>query len=286
MPDGDRPYSDRQRSLFRRLPAAQRLVRAGIYLTLEATVLGTIVNRRLAKGLELIARRHLRNQVPDPELRARLTPTYTIGCKRITMSNTYYPALSRPNAELVTDPIREVRPRSIVTGDGVERELDTIILGTGFKVHDNPAFARVRGRGGSTLREAWQGSPRAYLGSTIPGFPNLFLVVGPNSAGGFNSIVFTSEAHINYAIQGIRAMDRHRLRAVEVRPDAYEAFNREAEERLRDSVWNAGGCASWYLDSNGRNGVWWPGFMWRLWQRTRRFDLASYTAEAGPSLAR
>jgi cation diffusion facilitator CzcD-associated flavoprotein CzcO len=286
MPDGDRPYSDRQRSLFRRLPAAQRLVRAGIYLTLEATVLGTIVNKRLAKGLELIARRHLRNQVPDPELRARLTPTYTIGCKRITMSNTYYPALSRPNAELVTDPIREVRPRSIVTGDGAERELDTIILGTGFKVHDNPAFARVRGRGGSTLREAWQGSPRAYLGSTIPGFPNLFLVVGPNSAGGFNSIVFTSEAHINYAIQGIRAMDRHRLRAVEVRPDAYEAFNQEAEERLRDSVWNAGGCASWYLDSNGRNGVWWPGFMWRLWQRTRRFDLASYTAEAAPSLAR
>jgi len=280
MPDADRATSDRQRRLFRRLPATQRLVRAGIYLTLEATVLGTIVNRRLAKGLELIARRHLERQVPDPDLRAKLTPAYTIGCKRITMSDTYYPALTQPNAELVTEPIREVRGRSIVTVDGAERELDTIILGTGFKVHDNPAFARVRGRGGLTLDEAWQGSPRAYLGSTIPGFPNLFLMVGPNSAGGFNSIVFTSEAHINYAIEAIRAMHRHRLRAVEVRPEVYDAFNREAEARLRDSVWNAGGCSSWYLDSNGRNGVWWPGFMWRLWQRTRRFDLASYAAEA------
>src|SRR5439155_14643547 len=210
------------RRLFRRLPATQRLVRAGIYLTLEATVLGTIVNRRLAKGLELIARRHLERQVPDPDLRAKLTPAYTIGCKRITMSDTYYPALTQPNAELVTEPIREVRGRSIVTGDGAERELDTIILGTGFKVHDNPAFARVRGRGGLTLDEAWQGSPRAYLGSTIPGFPNLFLMVGPNSAGGFNSIVFTSEAHINYAIESIRAMHRHRLRAVEVRPEVYD----------------------------------------------------------------
>ena len=212
----------------------------------------------------------------DPELRAKLTPNYTLGCKRITMSDSYYPALTQPNAEVVTDAIREIRPRSIVTADGSEREVDTIILGTGFKVHDNPAFSRVRGRGGQTLGDAWQGSPRAYLGSTIAGFPNLFLLVGPNSAGGYNSIIFTTEAHVNYAIACLREMDKRGLDAVEVRPEVFEAFNRETDERLRESVWNEGGCASWYIDSNGRNGVWWPGFTWRLWQRTRRFDPRDY----------
>ena len=279
LPDMDRPVTPAQRRMFRRFPVTQRAVRAAIYVMQEATVLGTIVNRRLAGVLEASGRRHLRDQVPDLELRAKLTPGYTIGCKRITLSNTYYPALCQPNAELVTDPISEVRPRSIVTADGTERELDTLIFGTGFKVHDNPAFARVRGRDGRTLGEAWRGSPRAYLGTTIAGFPNLFLLVGPNSAGGFNSIVFTTEAHVNYAIEAIRAMDRHRVRSVEVRPEVYDAFAREADRRLRDSVWNAGGCASWYLDRNGRNGVWWPGFTWRLWQRTRRFRLGEYRVQ-------
>jgi cation diffusion facilitator CzcD-associated flavoprotein CzcO len=276
LPDPDRPVRDFERRLYRAVPASQRALRAGIYLTMEATVFGTIVNRRLLAAVEGIGRRHLQRQVKDTALRAKLTPNYTIGCKRITLSDTYYPALARPTSEVVTDPIREVRGRSIVTGDGAERELDTIILGTGFKVHDNPAFSRVRGRDGRTLGDAWQGSPRAYLGTTVAGFPNLFLLVGPNSAGGFNSIVFTSEAHINYAIEGIRFMDRHGLGAVDVRPEVYDSFNRRTEQRLRDSVWNEGGCASWYLDANGRNGVWWPGFMWRLWQRTRRFDPGEY----------
>jgi cation diffusion facilitator CzcD-associated flavoprotein CzcO len=276
MPDPDRRVSDFERRLFRRLPAVQRLLRAGLYFGHETTVLGTIVDRRLSKGFESVARRHLRRQVRDPELRAKLTPNYTLGCKRITLSDRYYPALTRPNSELVTDPISEVRPRSIVTADGREREVDTIILGTGFKALDSPAFSRVRGREGRSLGEVWQGSPRAYLGTSINGFPNLFLLVGPNSAGGYNSIVFTTEAHVNYVVSCLREMDRRGLRSVEVRPDVYDGFNREAERRLQPSVWNAGGCASWYLDSNGRNGVWWPGFTWRLWQRTRRFDLRDY----------
>jgi cation diffusion facilitator CzcD-associated flavoprotein CzcO len=276
MPDPDRPLTNFEHRLFQRVPAAQRAVRGLVYVVMEGTVLMTMVDKRLAKGLESIARRHLRSQVRDPELRRKLTPRYTIGCKRITMSDSYYPALAQPNAEVVTDGIREIRARSIVTSDGTEREVDTIVLGTGFHVHDAPGFDRVRGRDGLTLAEAWKGSPRAYLGTTIAGFPNLFLLVGPNSAGGFNSIIFTSEAHINYALNAIKAMDRHRLGAVEVRSDVYDAFAREAEEKLRHSVWNEGGCQSWYLDPNGRNGVWWPGFMGSLWRRTRRFDLSEY----------
>ena len=245
LPDPDRPVSGLERRLFRRLPATQRALRGAIYLLQEATVLGTIVDRRLSRGLEVIARRHLERQVADPELRAKLTPSYLLGCKRITLSDAYYPAITQPNVELITDRISEVRRRSIVTADGSERELDTIIFGTGFRVLDHPAYSLVRGRDGRTLGEAWEGSPRAYLGTTVAGFPNLFLLVGPNSAGGYNSIVFTTEAHVNYVIACLREMDRRRLQAVEVRPDVYEEFSRDTEERLGRSVWNAGGCASW-----------------------------------------
>jgi cation diffusion facilitator CzcD-associated flavoprotein CzcO len=280
MPDPDRRVTDFERRLYRRLPAVQRALRAGLYLAHETTVLGTIVDTRLSKGMETIARRHLKQQVRDPELQSKLTPSYTLGCKRITLSDTYYPALTAANAEVITDRIREIRPRSIITADGEERDIDTIIFGTGFKALDNPGHARVRGRDDVSLQDAWRGSPRAYLGTTINGFPNLFLLVGPNSAGGYNSIIFTTEAHVNYVIQCLREMEDRRLKTVEVRSEVYESFNRETDRRLRESVWNAGGCASWYLDSNGRNGIWWPGFTWRLWQRTRRFNPRDYQLTA------
>jgi cation diffusion facilitator CzcD-associated flavoprotein CzcO len=278
LPDPDRELGERERSLYRNLPAAQRAMRGLTYLSLEATVVGTIVDRRLIKMGERIGRHHIERQVADPELRAKLTPRYTLGCKRITLSNRYYPALTQPNAEVITDAITEIRPNSIITADGTEHEVDTIILGTGFKVFDNPGMAMIHGRDGRSLLEHWEGSPRAYLGTAVPGFPNLFFIVGPNSAGGFNSIIFTSEAHINYAAGALREMERQGVDTIEVKPEVYEAFNRDTDRRLARSVWNEGGCASWYLDDNGRNGVWWPTFMARLWQRTRRFDAGNYLA--------
>jgi cation diffusion facilitator CzcD-associated flavoprotein CzcO len=283
MPNADRPMTEFERNLFRRFPAAQRGLRALIYLLQEGTVMGTVFHRRLLELLQRIAERHLERQVPDPELRAKLTPAYTLGCKRITQSDTYFPALTQRNAEVVTEPITRVTKTGIRTADGKLRKLDTIILATGFQVLNNPGFAAVRGRDGRSLLETWDGSPRAYLGTTVPNFPNLFFLVGPNSAGGFNSIVFTSESHINYVVECLRRMDRAGVSSVELRPEVYEAFNRETERRLGESVWNAGGCASWYLDENGRNCVWWPGFMSGLWQRTRRFDASSYRAELTPA---
>jgi cation diffusion facilitator CzcD-associated flavoprotein CzcO len=278
LPDPDRKLGERERSLYRNFPAAQRAMRALTYLSMEATVLGTIVDPRLIKMGESIGRRHIARQVSDPELRAKLTPSYTLGCKRITLSNTYYRALTQPNAEVVTDTITEVRRNAIVTADGVEHEVDTIILGTGFKVFDNPGMAMIHGRDGRSLLDHWEGSPRAYLGTAVPEFPTLFFIVGPNSAGGFTSIIFTSEAHINYVARCLREMDRQGVDTVEVKREVYDAFNHDTERRLAASVWNEGGCASWYLDSNGRNGVWWPTFMARLWQRTRRFDAGNYLA--------
>jgi cation diffusion facilitator CzcD-associated flavoprotein CzcO len=260
------------------VPGLQRALRSGIYWGGELGILGLAYDQRLVKPVEALARRHLKTQVKDPELRAKLTPSYRLGCKRILGSHDYYPALTRPNAEVITEPIERVTKDAIITKDGVARELDTIIFGTGFHVTDNPMSARVRGRDGTTLAEAWDGSPRAYLGMTVPGFPNGFLIVGPNTGLGNNSIVFMIEAQVRYVIGALKAMTEHNLSTIEVRPEAHEAFQEEVQARMPGSVWTDGGCRSWYLDRHGRNSTLWPDFTWRYALRTRRFDLDNYRA--------
>lgn len=280
LPHTDRPFTRTERRLFRALPWLRRLLRAGIYGAREALVVGFAVDRRFMRPLERMARAHLRRQVPDPELRRALRPSYRIGCKRILVSNDYYPALMRPNVDLVMAGIREVRPRSIVTADGAEREVDAIVLATGFHVTDMPAATRTRGRAGRTLDDVWQGSPAAYLGTTIAGFPNLFMLLGPNTGLGHTSVVYMIEAQIEHALDCLKAMDRRGAATIEVRPEVQAAFNAEVQERMRGSVWTAGGCASWYLDRTGRNTTLWPGFTFRFRQGTRRFDEADYVIGA------
>jgi cation diffusion facilitator CzcD-associated flavoprotein CzcO len=276
MPLPDRELSDFERRLYRRLPAAQLAMRAGIYWARETFVLGFMHPQLNKRIVERMARRHMEAQIPDAELRRRLAPDYTIGCKRILISDDYYPALSQPNAEVVTDGIREVRARSIVDSNGVEREVDTIILGTGFHVTDMPAAKVVRGRGGQTLADAFEGSPKAHRGTTFAGFPNAFMLVGPNTGLGHNSIVFMIESQVNYVMSALRHMRRSGVSAVEPRADAQEAWNRSIDERLKGTVWNSGGCHSWYLDDTGRNSTLWPGFTWPFREATRRFDPAEY----------
>src|SRR5205085_11376671 len=153
-----------------------------------------------------IARKHMASQVKDPELRRKLTPSYRFGCKRVLPSNNFYPAVSQPNVELVTDGIREITPRGIVTGDGVEHEVDVIVYGTGFRVNDMPFADLIRGRGGQTLAEAWSGSMQAYLGTSVAGFPNMFMLVGPNTGLGHNSIVFLIELQVENVMDSQRSM--------------------------------------------------------------------------------
>jgi cation diffusion facilitator CzcD-associated flavoprotein CzcO len=276
MPHPDRPLSDREHKLYRRFPLAQRLMRGAIYWARETFVI-PFVRPRLARVPEAAARKHIAKQVPDSSLRRKLTPDYTIGCKRILISNDYYPAVSQPNVELVTEGIREVRPHSIVTGDGREVEVDVIIYGTGFRVTDMPAAERVRGRDGRTLSETWAGSMQAYLGTSIAGFPNLFMLVGPNTGLGHNSIVFMVESQVEYVLGALRAMDAGGVASVDVRPDVQDAYNAELQDQLKGTVWATGGCASWYLDDTGRNTTLWPGSTWPFRRRTRRFDPAAYT---------
>jgi len=279
MPHTNRRISRRERRLYRRLPALQKAVRAGVYGAREALVLGLVKHPRLMAIPERIARRHMRDQVADPDLLARVTPDYAVGCKRILPSNHWYPALAQPNVELVTSAIREVRPRSIVTADGTERAVDTIVFGTGFHVTDMPFGALVRGRDGRRLADAWEGSPRAHLGSTVAGFPNLFLLLGPNTGLGHSSMVYMIESQINHVIDALRVMRERGAAVAEVRPEVQAAYNRELDAKLSGTVWSTG-CSSWYLDASGRNAALWPDWTWRFRQRTRRFDPAQHTLRA------
>jgi cation diffusion facilitator CzcD-associated flavoprotein CzcO len=275
VPHSNRPITARERRLYRRFPPVQRLARAFTYMVREPLVLGFVKNPRLMRLVERVALHHIAEQVPDPELRAKVTPSYTIGCKRILPSNHWYPALGEPNVELVTEPIVEVRPSSVVSGDGTEREVDAIVFGTGFHVTEIPAARILRGRGGVSLEGVWGASPSAYLGTAVAGFPNLFFILGPNTGLGHNSLVYIIESQIAYLLDALTTMRARGAEAVEVRPEAQAAYNASIDERMTDTVWSSG-CASWYIDATGRNSTLWPDWTWRYRRRTARFDAERY----------
>ena len=275
LPRQDHPIPAWQRALFRILPITQRFVRIKIYWQRELLVPGFVHRSNILKRGEQLALRHLAKRVPDPELRAKLTPQYAMGCKRILLSDDFYPAITRPNVEVITERIREVRANSIVTEDGREREIDTIICATGFHVTDAHLPQHVHGRGGRSLADSWHAGPGAYLGTAVAGFPNLFLLIGPNTGLGHNSMVYMTESQITYILDCLRTMKRRNLRAVEVRPEAQETFNAELQQRMQGTVWTSG-CSSWYLDAGGRNTTLWPGFTFEFRRRTRHFDPQRY----------
>ncbi|HEX5708987.1 MAG TPA: NAD(P)/FAD-dependent oxidoreductase [Pyrinomonadaceae bacterium] len=275
VPRRDRPLREGERRMFRRFPAAQRAQRAAVYGLRE--LFGYAFRHPWAmKYFERLAMRHLERSVPDPALRARLKPDYTIGCKRILISNDYLPALTRPNVELVTDAIAEVREHSIVTADGAEREVDAIIFGTGFRVTDLPFAKHVRGRDGRTLAETWAGSPRAHVGTTVAGFPNLFLLQGPNTGLGHTSVIYMLEAQIEHFLSVLQYMRRHDLASVEPRAEAQAAYVADIDRRMSGTVWTAGGCASWYMDSTGRNAAIWPRAPREFRRRVARMEPREY----------
>jgi hypothetical protein len=209
-------------------------------------------------------------------LRAKLTPNYKLGCKRILFSTRYLKSLTQPNVDVVTDGIQEVRARSIVTKDGRERAVDAIIFGTGFHVTDLPFGKFVHGRGGRTLDDVWRGSPQAHLGTSVTGFPNFFLLLGPNTGLGHTSVVYMIESQIAHIVNALRYMREHRLGAVEPRPEAQAAFIADIDRRLAGTVWNTGGCSSWYMDKTGRNSTLWPDATWRFRRRVQAFDASEY----------
>jgi cation diffusion facilitator CzcD-associated flavoprotein CzcO len=275
IPRNDHAISPEWRARYRHYPFLQSLARGGIYLQREIGALALVYRPQLTRGAARLARKHLAAQVADPGLRAKLTPHYQMGCKRILLSDDFYPAVSQPNVEVVTQRVGEVTAHGVIAEDGPERPVDTIVLATGFRVTDMPAAAHVRGRKGRTLADVWSDGPRAYLGTTVSGFPNLFLLIGPNTGLGHTSMVYMIESQLAYILDCLRLKRRCGIQAIEPRAEVQVAYNKEIQRRMEGTVWTSG-CASWYLDAGGVNSTLWPGFTAEYRWRTHHFDLANY----------
>lgn len=279
LPKPDHAIPLARRALYRRWPALQRLARWILYWRHEALALGFVVEPRIMRWLGgPLARRFLKRSVRDPALRAKLSPSYTMGCKRILPTNDYYPALQRENVELVTSGLREIRERTLAMSDGREIAVDVIVLATGFDAADHVAPFEVRGPRGTSLAEAWASGAEAYLGTTVAGFPNFFMLIGPNTGLGHSSMIYMIESQLEYVLDAVRKMRRLGWRSVEVRAAAQARYNDELQRRLARTVW-ATGCSSWYLARSGRNTTLWPGFTFEYRFRTRRFDPRDYVVD-------
>jgi cation diffusion facilitator CzcD-associated flavoprotein CzcO len=277
LPKPDRRFGKRAQALFAEHPWLQRCLRAFIYCAMEYRALGfTNMVPSLQQSAEKRAREYLEEQVEDPELRAKLTPNYRIGCKRILISNDYYAAVQRDNVEVVDQGIAEIREHSIVTRDGREHPVDAIVFATGFHAAESIAPFDVRGREGQDLNQVWRDGAEAFLGTNVSGFPNFFMLAGPNTGLGHNSMVYMIESQIQYTMDALRVMRERRLRWVDVKRSVQESYNKILHERLGRSVWATGGCVSWYKTRTGKNTTLWPGFTFEYRYRTQRFDARNY----------
>lgn len=269
---------------YRAHPLLQRLARGFMYLYRELLVVG-FRNPPVMRLLELLSVIYMRFCIPDAALRAKLRPGYRLGCKRVLLSDDYFPALAKSNVEVVTDSISEVRERSIVTSDGREHPVDTLIFGTGFMVtHSAPYAKQITGAQGKTLAEVWDGSPSAHVCTTVNGFPNLFILFGPNTGLGHTTIIHVIETQIEHLIRALRYMKEKNLSAVEPRSEAQSAFVAKVDDRMQGTVWTAGGCASYYLDATGRNSSLWPDTTVAFRRRVAPFDPAEYVCHARTQL--
>ncbi len=278
VPKEDRAITDKERADFQANPWRQTWERIKLYWTLELRFLAFKFKPEWMGLVAKVAKHKIAQAVKDPALRAKLTPDYTPGCKRLLISNDYYPAVARTNVDVITDGIQEITARGVVTKDGVERPVDAIIFGTGFKVQDPIPPKTVFGRGGQDLSEVWKSGPEAYMGITVSGFPNFFILMGPNTGLGHNSMVFMIESQVHYVMGAIQAMKSRGIQSLDVKPQAQKQFIDQVQAELRSTVWNSG-CKSWYLNDQGRNVSLWPGFTFAYRLRTRNFKLSKYQTE-------
>ncbi|QWC84924.1 NAD(P)/FAD-dependent oxidoreductase [Nocardioidaceae bacterium] len=277
MPRHDRRYTAVERFGFRHVPGLMRLYRTAIYWGREAYVPAFVWKPAIARPAQLMAKANIARGIDDPALREKVTPDFAFGCKRVLISNTYYPALGSDHVDVVDTGIARVTPTGIVDRDGVEREVDAIVVATGFHTTDQPIAHHVTGRDGRTLADVWSArGMAAYKGTTINGFPNLFQLVGPNTGLGHSSMVFVIESQIRYVLAALDAMDADGIAALSPTPAAQEAWTEEVRERMEPTVWNTGGCASWYLDEHGNNTTLWPRATFTFRRLLGDFDVAAY----------
>jgi cation diffusion facilitator CzcD-associated flavoprotein CzcO len=276
LPRADAATSDLRRSLFSRVPLLQRASRRWIFTRAEAQFAG-FRYARVGKLIESLALRYLRSAVEDPALRAKLTPTFRLGCKRVLISSAFYRAIAKPNVELIDEPIGSISGDSVRTTYGTTRHFDVLICGTGFNATKPPVARLLNGRGGVLLADRWSPHMSALRGTTVQDFPNLFLLVGPNTALGHNSIIYIIEAQLGYILRALAAMDRRNAVAIEPTPAAQSGYNEKLQRSLANAVWSTGGCTSFYLDDAGMNTTLWPHRAALFRRAVSRFRAVEYT---------
>lgn len=285
VPKPDKAFSNGLKNLFAKAPWLHEAYRRLVYARLEWRAFGFTQYPELLRFLERFAVRHLEAQVPDPALRARLKPDYALGCKRILISQNYYPALCRENVSLVTDGIAEILPGGIRAKDGTERPADCIVYATGFKATEPLAELEVTGLGGRSLAREWaQDGPEAYYGLTVAGYPNFFMLVGPNTGLGHNSIIYMIESQVAYVIDALRLLRAEGADWMDVKPGVQDRFNAGVQARIRKTVWQSG-CHSWYQTASGKNVTLWPGYTFEYRAKTRRAHAADYAFARAPAKA-
>ena len=277
VPRLDFGFPPKARKRFRLLPALTWAFRKFLFFALEWRVLSFLGDRVVREHMERIARRHLERSIKDPGLRAALTPRYQIGCKRILLSDDFYPIFKRRNVELVTEKIAQVRERSVVTQDGTELPVDVLIYGTGFRVTEQFIGMKLFGRNGLEIHDAWRNGLSAYLGVTVSGFPNFFMLLGPNTGLGHNSVVLMIEAQVRYVINCLKLMRKRNISAMEVRAESQKHFAANLRDHMARTVWQSGGCRSWYQDTHtGETTTLWPGSVIQYFRATRSVSLSEY----------
>jgi cation diffusion facilitator CzcD-associated flavoprotein CzcO len=274
LPRSDKPFSEEQKRRFAHNPIAIRRHRREIYWTFENAI-AFRHGDEVAEQLTTLALSHIDHRIQDDELRAKLTPDYPFGCKRTLVCSDFYKALVRDNVELVAEGIERVTPGSIVTHDGRERPVDAIVLATGFKATEYLEGIDVVGIGGRRLHDDWAEVAHAYIGLTVSGYPNFFMLYGPNTNQGGNSIIVILEAQATYVLSALRAMRLRRAHAVDVRRDVMDAYNEELAQALAGTVWSDG-CQSYFKNANGRIATQLPQTSRWYAKRTRRFRMREY----------
>lgn len=277
IPRDERKYLNIEKKLFKQADWFRKLHRARLYWSNESRAI-PIMQPNVMKYTQKLAEAFIRFQVKDKQLAQKLTPDYIMGCKRILVSNKYFPTFNRDNVELVTDAIQELTADSIITKDGKMRKIDCLIYGTGF-ITDPRIYLKhfdCVGRNGIELKQAWKDGAESYYGIATKNFPNLFQLLGPNTILGHNSVIFMIESQVNYILQLIQTVDKTATQAIEIKHDVQDQFNERVQEQLKGTVWQAGGCSSWYQAADGKNFSLWPTYTWKYWLETRKANVADY----------
>ena len=283
VPRTERAYTGVEHWAHKNVPGFQTAIRGAIYAMNELTAFGLTYAPKALKPVELVCRANIARSIRDPELRRKATPTFQVGCKRILRSNDWYPAIARPNVDLITDGIDHITPTGVVTKDGTARDIDVLVVATGFHVTDSPVFDTIVGASGQSLAQVWDKiGMQGYKGSFVSDFPNMMLMVGPSTGLGHTSMVYMIESQLNYLVDYVKTVRAQGIVRTDVKADAQRDYNRGIQHALRNSVWVNGGCASWYADANGNITTLWPGFTFNFRRTTRSFDVAAYDVVRGP----